>query len=236
MSPRWPAAEEFVTQETSLVTGIQGRPLNAAEIALARSGLPGVKDATIFGDSIDYERVRLLPSDNPILVYRTVGNVIRIPSDFTVTQSSTPTRDPVSYMQQTFIHEMTHVWQYQHEGTSYLSYSVDAQAAAGIRTWGRSREGAYDYKPDSAKTFFDFPPEQQGMIVEDYYVMLRRGQAPPPIYETYLSQMRSAMPEPEPRLLMQRSRDVIQMPGAGIGIIPPGKEMTPVRPLFEMHF
>jgi hypothetical protein len=69
------------------------------------------------------------------------------------------------------IHELTHVWQYQNGGTSYISLSLSSQILATIRTG--SRNAAYDYNLTPESSFFDFLPEQQGLIVENYYSMLR---------------------------------------------------------------
>ena len=118
----------------------------------------------LFASSIDYSRVRLVHTD--ILEYRTVGNTIRVPNNFTISNSK---------MAQTLIHEMTHVWQYQHGGTSYISISLATQITAGIRG---SRNLAYEYQISAGTSFFDFRPEQQGLLVENYYAMLRDQNAP----------------------------------------------------------
>ena len=72
-----------------------------------------------------------------------------------------------------FIHEMTHVWQYQ------LGYSISWHGfwigVTGGYIFGReARAYKYDYSdssesPDSNKLFCDFYMEQQAMIVESYF-------------------------------------------------------------------
>ena len=54
----------------------------------------------------------------------TVGNTIRVPEDFTIADRT---------MAATLIHELTHVWQYQHAGTSYISVSLGLQLAGTSR-------------------------------------------------------------------------------------------------------
>jgi len=55
-----------------------------------------------------------------------------------------------------FIHEMTHVWQYQ------LGYPV--------KRVGMSRPH-YDYILEASKSFSDYNMEQQGDIIADYFYM-----------------------------------------------------------------
>lgn len=151
VSVRSPVFEETVTQLTDLNAAISGRRLTLAETALAQG---------VFGNSIDFSRVRLIPTN--VLEYRTVGNTTRVPRDFTI-------KDPE--MAQTFIHEMTHVWQYQQGGTSYLSVSLATQIVAQAAHGNRNFAYAYTIAPRSS--FFDFTPEQQALIVENYFAMLR---------------------------------------------------------------
>jgi hypothetical protein len=147
---RMPVLEEALTQLSDISAANVGRSLTAAERALARP---------VFGRSIDLDRVRLIPTD--VLEYRVVGNNIRVPDNFTIADE---------YMAETLIHELTHVWQYQHTGTSYMSHSIQTQIAAGMRG---NRNYAYDYVLSPDRSFFDFTPEQQGTIVQHYFAMLR---------------------------------------------------------------
>jgi type VI secretion system secreted protein VgrG len=243
---RSPVLEELVTQETELVAGIQGRPLTPLEIELAR---------TIFADSIDYARVRLLRAPEP-LWFRTVGNVIRIPPYFTVDPSAPQglRQLTVDYMRHTFIHELTHVWQYQHGGTSYISYSIGPQILA--MASGKGRNAAYCYEADARKSFWSFTPEQQGLIVENTFLMRTAEKAVPcgpqgqlhwefdpavidplkPIHELYVAQMRSALPAPEAEIKLQRASEVMTTPGAELSGTPRERQLTPVKPLLEWRF
>jgi hypothetical protein len=89
------------------------RPLTPGEIALARS---------VFGDAIDYERVRLVrrrwwPLQPRGIVMAPTGNIHFHPDsglwrdDFANAELT---------LQGLFIHEMTHVWQAQRHGRFYL--------------------------------------------------------------------------------------------------------------------
>jgi hypothetical protein len=245
VSVRSPVFEETVTQITELENG---RPLNKDEMELARK---------IFGVSISYSKVRLIPT--PLLQYRTVANSIRIPEKFTI-------KDPE--MAQTFIHEMTHVWQYQHSGTSYMSISLQTQIVAGV-TRG-NRNFAYEYKIKPGQSFFDFTPEQQGFIVENYFSMLRdehlissnvvKGYESNhlseggfrkkltaqerlseiteelPIHETLIQQMRMALPKKDVDLLLIRATDVMQTPGQDLIPVPPERQLVPIKPLLEVRW
>jgi hypothetical protein len=206
--------------------------------------------------------VRLIPT--AVLEYRTIGNSIRIPEDFTIADE---------YMAQTFIHELTHVWQYQHGGTSYISVSLGTQIAAGV---GRgSRNFAYDYQIEPDQSFFDFTPEQQASIVESYFMMQRDQTAIPrdqaagtvrtyesnhrggaegfrnrlsaadrlaeisselPLHEALVAQMRTALPRPEVDILRLRASDVMQTPGQDLFPTPPDQRLLPIRPLIEIRF
>lgn len=247
---RSPVFEETVTQLSELSPG---RYLSEDEVILARG---------IFGRSIDFSRVRLIPTE--VLEYRTIGNTIRIPHDFTITDE---------YMAQTFIHELTHVWQYQQSGTRYISESLGAQIGATIERGGRNF--AYDYSITPDKSFFDFSHEQQASIVESYFMMQRDQTAIPqhqaagitqtyasnhrggpggfriqlsaadrlaeisrelPEHQRLLDQMRAALPRPEIDILRLRASEVMQLPGQGLIPTPREAEFLPIKPLLEIRF
>jgi hypothetical protein len=240
---RLPAVEEGVRQLAELETG--GRPLTDAELRLAQP---------VFGRSIDYGRVRVVETD--VLPGTTVGNVIRLEPGFSIRSA----RDA-----EVLIHELTHVWQYQHGGTGYMSVALRTQIAASVRAG--SRNEAYDYVPDPAKSFFDFTPEQQGLIVQNFFSMVRDRSAPAhttrfrgnhmdgrgnfrtldragrtaeisaelPLHEVYVGQLRGSMPTPEWDILM-RSTEFMQTPGGPLAPVPADRELTPIRPILRIDF
>jgi len=146
-----PVADEFLTQVSDVHGMIDGRPLLRNEEDLVRQ---------VFQDSVDYSRVRIIITD--IAGGTTVGNNIRLPNEFSMSNS---------YWREVLVHEMTHVWQYQHSGSGYITTSLFQQLYAGITTG--SRNFAYAYTIDATKSFFDYYPEQQALIVENYFSMLR---------------------------------------------------------------
>ncbi|QIK95646.1 vgr related protein [Sphingomonas sp. HDW15A] len=92
---------------------VSSRALTDGEIALARS---------MFGDSIDYGRVRMVrrkwwPFQPRGIVMAPTGNIHFHPGD--PRWSDDFSKEPLS-SQGLFIHEMTHVWQTQKRGRFYL--------------------------------------------------------------------------------------------------------------------
>lgn len=249
---RSPVFEETVTQLSDIAGAVSGRPLNREEQILVQG---------VFRSSIDYSRVRLIPID--FLEYRTVGNSIYIPQNFSI---NTPD------MAQTLIHEMTHVWQYQHGGTSYISISLGAQIAAQISQGNRNFAYAYQISP--GQSFFDFMPEQQALLVENYFAMLRDQAAIPahqaageprtynsnhfgadgfptqlsaadrlaeisrelPLHQPLIQQMQAALPRPEIDILQLRASEVMRVPHQELFSVPAEREIAPVRPLLEVRF
>lgn len=163
---RSPVIDELLHSVSDAQGALQGRRLTAREEALAR---------TVFGNSIDYSRVRILTTG--VAPGTTPGNTIRLPANFSIedyrgtSDPSTGERPLNQEHAQLLIHEMTHVWQFQHSGPGYVTTSLGQQIAASI-TRG-NRNFAYAYTLQSGDSFFDFGPEQQAHIVENYYAMRR---------------------------------------------------------------
>ncbi|WP_133490763.1 PAAR domain-containing protein [Alcanivorax sp. 24] len=132
----------------------ESRGLTSGEIAMAR---------LIFGDSIDYGRVRvhngeylwfgLQPNDTAMTPN---GEMYFNPKEFK--QDFSNDRDSGPSGQIWFMHEMTHVWQYQ------LGFPVK---------WKRGNPLGwlmpYEYDADPAARFSDYNMEQQGDIIGDYF-------------------------------------------------------------------
>ncbi len=126
------------------------RYLSEREIGLARS---------IYGNSIDYSKVKI--DERAYLG----------PKQYHLCYVSFNTINAWGRMSdELFIHELIHVWQYQHFGAVYIPRALWAQ---------RTQEG-YNYgglsglkKAQQAnKMIWDFNYEQQGDIVSDYYRLL----------------------------------------------------------------
>lgn len=247
-----PVVDEFLTQVSDVHSVFSGREMFPAEIALAR---------TIFGNSVDFSRVRLIIGD--LAAGTTAGNNIRLPRTFNITNDE---------HKQLLIHEMTHVWQFQHNGPGYITTSLLQQAHASA-TRG-NRNFAYDYTIRSGNSFFEFAPEQQAFIVENYYAMLRDQQtlgtpegatamyksnhlnsrgfnadvtaaqrrseisAELPLHEPLIRQMASTPFLSPATLLMVRQRDVLIMPPGGNALPPVGRDQQflPTPNLFEVRW
>ena len=124
------------------------RALGSREIAIAQK---------IFGKAINYGMVRIdMHSVVPAFTHRayTSFHTINAWGDLP---------------DETLIHELTHVWQYEHAGAIYMAQAVHAQLQRG--------QGAYNYGgPDGLKDarekghgLLSFNREEQAQIVEDFY-------------------------------------------------------------------
>lgn len=126
------------------------RPLTPGEIELAR---------TIFGDAIDYSKVRLIegkwwPFQPRNAAMAPMGNIWFHPvaggwsEDFS--------KEPLS-RQGFFVHELTHVWQTQKRGRFYLVLM-------------RHPFCRYSYRLNPAKPFAAYGLEQQAEIVRHRFL------------------------------------------------------------------
>jgi len=149
------------------------RNLTAADITYARD---------VFADSVDYSKIEITrDSMMSTGAPKTIGNTIHLRSDW-----GGPIFQPGDTMELTdlgrelLIHEMTHVWQYQHGGLAYIGDSLWAQLKASLGSG--SRNGAYDwYAAHSAGLPWEkWNPEQQASAVERYNQALRLARATPP--------------------------------------------------------
>jgi hypothetical protein len=134
------------------------RPLASGEIALARS---------IFGDAIDYDRVKLVrrkwwPFQPRGIVMAPTGNIHFHPDSHLWSEDFSKER---LSLQGLFIHEMTHVWQAQTRGRFYLPLM-------------RHPFCRYAYEWQPGRPFGRYGIEQQAEIVR--HVFLARHGAPPP--------------------------------------------------------
>ncbi len=129
------------------------RPLTPGEVELARS---------IFGDAIDYARVRLVrgrwwPFQPKGIVMAPTGNIHFHPASDK--WSDDFSREPLA-AQGLFIHEMTHVWQTQKRGRFYLPLM-------------RHPFCRYAYAFDPARPFDRYGLEQQAEIVRHAFLAER---------------------------------------------------------------
>ena len=131
------------------------RSLTAGEIDLARS---------VFGDAIDYERVRLVRGKWWLfqphgIVMAPTGNIHFHPASRLWSEDFSQER---LSLQGLFIHEMTHVWQAQTKGRYYLVLM-------------RHPFCRYDYRLIEGRPFDRYGLEQQAELVRHRF-MADRGQ------------------------------------------------------------
>jgi len=132
------------------------RALTPGEVALVRP---------IFRDSLDYGAVRVIDARymlvQPSSVYMTPEGNIYAPGelwrdDFSATDLS---------RQAVFVHEMTHVWQFQ-SGKDLLAEG----ATLFVASLG-NYERAYAYDLEPSRDLLDYGMEQQASIVQDYFLV-----------------------------------------------------------------
>jgi len=130
------------------------RPLSPGEIAIARC---------VFGDAIEYERVRLVrrkwwPFQPRGIVMAPTGNIHFHPADPNWREDFSSAS---LGLQGLFIHELTHVWQTQTRGRFYLPLM-------------RHPFCRYAYRAVPGKPFDAYGLEQQAEIVRHAF-LLKRG-------------------------------------------------------------
>jgi hypothetical protein len=151
------------------------RALNKREIAIAKS---------VFGNSIDYRRVRI---DDYSLAGPKQKKFCYV--SFYIINSWGPMHNSI------YIHEMTHIWQFEKMGSVYIPHALIAQRSK----MGYNYGGVSGLKncQEKGKRFLSFNLEQQGEIVSDYY-RLKNGYKPHwgdgrqqdlPIYESFIDQL-----------------------------------------------
>jgi hypothetical protein len=134
---------------------VECRPLTPSEIALAR---------TVFGDAIDYSKVRLFrakwwPLQSRRSAMAPMGDIWFHPDGGGWSEDFA--RESLS-RQGFFIHELTHVWQTQKSGRFYLPLM-------------RHPFCRYDYRLEPGKAFDRYGLEQQAEIVRHRFLADRGG-------------------------------------------------------------
>ena len=101
----------------------------------------------------------------------TLGNTCYFPVTLT-------TNDPANSMwlrdMGWLMHELTHAWQYQHDGIIYLFQAMFKSPTYKYAPDGESQDDALKGFSKAGKVFRDFNREQQGDIVRDYYFFLKQ--------------------------------------------------------------
>ena len=167
---RSPLIEGLADFGQGLLTS-NARALYMREIAALRG---------VFQNSLNYNPIRVADTSvgaagRPY----TLGNTVRIPGGGAINI-------------RTLVHECTHVWQYQTQGTRYISNSAYHQIMD---------SSAYNVVIVPRKAFSAYSAENQAVIVEAYYVDTQRpvvaplpGAAPAPVTATTYDPSVSADP------------------------------------------
>jgi hypothetical protein len=137
------------------------RNLTAGELTLARE---------MFQDSIQYERVKIHRGK---YFFRQPENSGMTPNG-EIYVSGEPYRKDYSaanvWLQAFFIHEMTHVWQYQNR-VLHVKLSAILGQIRHLGNYGKM----YEYTLDAKKKLIEYGVEQQAAIVEDYFIVVKKG-------------------------------------------------------------
>ncbi len=221
-------ALEWAAIQTSALTSPGGRDLYGWELDVIQD---------IFQGGVDASRIRVVET-RILNAPTTLAGQIRVPHGWNFDGGNKPV----------LVHEVTHVWQYQTRGTSYITDSVYHNASGQIATGSRNVAYMnYQLQPDS--NFTDFTAEEQATIVADYYEMTRihQNDAVPlpwivlrrpdlPIYERLIQQVRSARPRPDATIyqdsLMNQPRPGFETSAPG----PAGTQGPAVIPLLQIRF
>ena len=151
------------------------RPLDARESAIAGS---------VFGSSINYSLVRVdegailgpFWTKRPYTGFHTINSWKGMSDD-------------------TLIHELTHVWQYEQDGAIYMPQALHAQGGAGYDYGGVA---GLQQRQKEGQGLTSFNREQQAQILQDYYCIktgkpLERGTGSSSdlsLYEHFVSDVR----------------------------------------------
>ncbi len=144
----------------------------------------------VFGASIAYDRVAIFEeiawpnwvgrigswftrTEAPENIAVTLGNKLFFPKHLSTDNPD----DLVGSLNDMawLIHELTHVWQYQHFGVAYFPQAVWAHLRYGSKTYDYGFERGLDAAFALGERLENFNREQQGEIARHYYYRLKQG-------------------------------------------------------------
>jgi hypothetical protein len=158
------------------------RPLYDWEIAEARKVFGGslrldrvrIHECATWADAIDRlgRRLKKLPPPGPQEHNAvTLGYHCNFPVN--LPEKLVPPGDPLDYFTPWLMHELTHAWQYQHIGWTYIVRALAAQFRYGSAAYDFGGEANLVKRRQEHWTIQNFNPEQQGDIARCYYACLR---------------------------------------------------------------
>ncbi|MGD2058436.1 MAG: hypothetical protein PVF85_05140 [Anaerolineales bacterium] len=145
---------------------------------------------SVFGSSVNYNRIKVFegarwpdwiaqaasrlggspaPTHNAV----TLGNRLYFPT----TLRTHPDGDGQFSLQDMawLVHEITHAWQYQRQGWSYLRKAISAQVKLGADAYNYGWEQGLNEAVQRGDSLDDFNPEQQGEIARHFYYRQKQG-------------------------------------------------------------
>lgn len=132
------------------------RPLTTGEVKLAKS---------VFGDSIDYATVTV--NDGKFAGFHPEGTAMAPNGNLYMYGCYSDDYAQLEiYGQALFIHEMTHVWQYQNKILAPIAEAVKLNLKHKF-----NYRAAYDYELEAGKDLTDYNMEQQASIVQDHFAL-----------------------------------------------------------------
>lgn len=120
----------------------------------------------LFRDSIDYDKIQVIRGRfmfQPDRVYMTPRGNIYAPGELWSEDFAAPATS--AYRRAVFVHEITHVWQYEN------GMDLVAQGVAEFAKTGGAYEKAYPYMLAKNRDLVEYGMEQQASIVEDYFLI-----------------------------------------------------------------
>lgn len=184
---------------------IYGMPTDAHSNKRSLYGWEIQEAYQVFGQGLNYARVQIHEGAGwPDRVYRlgarlqrmeidpqvhnaiTIGNHVYFPVN--LPGSLQNPGDPEFYKLTWLIHELTHVWQYQHMGWVYLLKALNVQIRQGAGAYHFGGEDGLRLRGSLAR-LRDFNLEQQGDIARSYYERLRLGEDTG-AWKHYIAEMR----------------------------------------------
>lgn len=140
---------------------VRDRDLSNAERALARR---------VFGDSLPFDRIRVTSlkgfGNHPFVMPTTEGAILinMGPEAFDDLAGDVDSAD--GKPGQTFIHELVHVWQIEHD--PFVTGWVTSGVLTQLKVFG-TKPYNYDYPNSSGRRWRQFGIEQQAELVEEWY-------------------------------------------------------------------
>lgn len=136
------------------------RPLTKGEVALAKN---------VFGDAIDYTRVTI--TEGQFVPFQPKGTAMAPEGNlymYGCYQDDYSKGDV--YTQGHFIHEMTHVWQFQNKILQPIAAAIELNLQ-----YKFNYMASYQYTLDGTQDLLAYNMEQQASIVQDYFVLTHGG-------------------------------------------------------------